>query len=375
MADETHPEPDRAEGTPHPRRTAAVFGHDRAKATLADALGSGRMHHAWLFAGPPGIGKATLAYAFARALISGAPSGGLLDAPPPTLDLSPDHPVARRIAALSEPRLLLIRRAWDDDRKRLKTVITVDETRRLSSFFHLSATDGGRRVVIVDPADEMNESAANALLKLLEEPPRDAVLILISHAPSRLLPTIRSRCRELRLFPLGADALDAAVTAAGLPPSEDPAALAELAQGSVGEAARLAADDGVALYAEIAALLSGAPGLDRPRALRLADAAGQRGAETRRDLTIRLIRLALARLARHGAGAPPAAEAAPGEARLLARLSPDPHAARAWAGLHETLSARTGHALAVNLDPSSVVLDMLLKIDDTAASLTRSPVP
>ena len=375
MADETHPEPDRAEGTPHPRETMRVHGHARARATLLDALRSGRMHHAWLFAGPPGIGKATLAYAFARALLAEAPSGGLLDAPPPTLDLSPDHPVARRVAALSEPRLLLLRRAWDDQAKRLKTVITVDETRRLSSFFHLSATDGGRRVVIVDPADEMNESAANALLKLLEEPPSGAVLILISHAPSRLLPTIRSRCRELRLFPLAPDDLDAAVTDAGLPDAGNAAALAELAQGSVGEAARLLADDGLELYAEIAALIAGAPELDRPRALRLADAAAARGADARRALTVRLMHLALARLARHGAGAPPAAEAAPDEARMLARLSPDPDAARAWADLHATLTARSGHALAVNIDPASVVLDMVLRIDETAASLTKAPAP
>ena len=368
------PEPDRVEGAPHPRETARLIGQEVAETAFLDAFAGGRLHHAWLLTGPRGVGKATLAWRIARFLLADAgDEGGLFGEAPPapaSLDIAPDHPVARRVAALSEPRLKLIRRGWDEKAKRLKTVITVDEVRGLGSFFGLSAAEGGRRVVIVDAADEMNVSAANALLKLLEEPPDRATLLLISHRPARLLPTIRSRCRELRLSSLPPDALAEAAAAAGAAPADDPAALAELSGGSVGEALRLLNNDGLGLYAEIVALAATLPSADRPRAIALAEAAGARGAEDRLDLTLRLLDLVLARLARTGAGHPPAAEAARGEREMLARLSANPASARAWATRQQELSARAGHARAVNLDPATLILDMVLSMNQTAAEVS-----
>ena len=212
MADPAElPEPDRIEGAPHPRETARLYGHEAAEAAFLDAAISGRLHHAWLITGPRGTGKATLAWRLARFLLATPPAGetGLFGAAPPpmSLDIDPEHPVARRMRALSEPGLFLLRRGANDKGDRLSAEIRVDEVRKLKGFFSLSATDGGRRVVIVDAADEMNTAAANAVLKLLEEPPRGAVLLLVSHQPNRLLPTIRSRCRELRLAPLAPDDL------------------------------------------------------------------------------------------------------------------------------------------------------------------------
>lgn len=368
------PEPDRVEGAPHPRETDRLIGQEAAETAFLDAFAGGRLHHAWLLTGPRGVGKATLAWRIARFLLADAgDEAGLFGEAPPapaSLDVAPDHPVARRVAALSEPRLKLIRRGWDEKAKRLKTVITVDEVRGLGSFFGLSAAEGGRRVVIVDAADEMNVSAANALLKLLEEPPDRATLLLISHRPARLLPTIRSRCRELRLSPLSPDALAEATAAAGAAPADDPAALAELSGGSVGEALRLLNNDGLGLYAEIVALAATLPSADRPSAIALADAAGARGAEDRLDLTLRLLDLVLARLARTGAGHPPAAEAARGEREMLTRLSTNPASARAWATRQQELSARAGHARAVNLDPATLILDMVLSMNQTAAEVS-----
>jgi DNA polymerase III subunit delta' len=167
-------EPDRVEGAPHPRETPQIFGQAAAEAAFLDAFRGARLHHGWLLTGPRGVGKATLAWRIARFLLAQPTDGaGLSDAPPPaeTLSVAPDHPVARRVAALSEGRLLLLRRAWDDKNGRLRTQITVDEARKLREFLGLSAPDGGWRAVIVDAADELNPSAANALLKLLEEPP------------------------------------------------------------------------------------------------------------------------------------------------------------------------------------------------------------
>ena len=176
MTDETRPEPDRIEGAPHPRDTASLYGQGVAEARFLEALGSGRMHHAWLITGPRGVGKATLAWRMARVLLTDdpEPEAGLFGAPEPrtSLETDPEHPVIRRIMAGSEPRLFHLRRPWDEKGGRLRAEITVDETRGLKSFFGLSAADGGRRVVLVDAAEEMNTSAANAILKLLEEPPQ-----------------------------------------------------------------------------------------------------------------------------------------------------------------------------------------------------------
>jgi DNA polymerase-3 subunit delta' len=362
------PEPDRAEGAPHPRETAALYGHAAAEAAFLAAHAAGRLHHGWLLAGPQGIGKATFAWRAARFLLAG--EGGALFGPATSLDVPPDHPVARRIRALSEPRLHLVRRGPTDKGDRLSQVIGVEEVRRLARFLTLSAADGGSRAVIVDAADEMNGSAANALLKMLEEPPPRTTFLLVAHRPAGLLPTIRSRCRTLRLSPLTPADLARAIAAAGAP-AEDPAAIAELAGGAPGEAIRLIHAGGLELYRRIVALLATLPRMDRPQALALADWVAERGAEGRFDLAVRLVDTALARAARAGATGRAAPEAAPGEAAAFARLAPDPAAARALADLAQTLGARARAARAVNLDPQALLLDMLLRIDATAGPLAR----
>lgn len=240
----------------------------------------------------------------------------------------------------------------------------------MKGFFNLSAADGGRRVVIVDSADDLNTQSANAMLKILEEPPPRVTILLVSHQPSRLLPTIRSRCRVLRLSPLGSADLAAALAAVG-PAPEDPQAIAELSGGSAGEAIRLGRLDGLALYAQLVTLMAGLPRLDRPRALAFSERGAGRGADATFDLILGLLDLFLARLARSGATGIQPPEAAPGEAGVLARLSPDRQAAQAWAELAQTLSLRARRGRAVNLDPAALLLDMLLRIDETAGSIAQ----
>jgi DNA polymerase-3 subunit delta' len=366
------PEPDRLEGAPHPRETRVVHGHAGAEAEFLRAFCSGRLHHAWMLTGPKGVGKATLAWRLARFLLATPEDdGGMFAAPPPTtLDIPDDHPVARRLLQLAEPRNFLLRRGPNDKETALSQIISVDEVRKMKSFFTLSAADGGRRTAIIDSLDEMNPAAANALLKLLEEPPANVTLFLISHQPARLLPTIRSRCRELRLAPLGPDDLAAALAAAGgsVAP-EEATALAQLSAGSVGEAFRMTNLDGLALYAALTRLFATLPRLDRPQALALAELAAARGAAETFDLLVTLIDVFLARLARTGTTGTLPPEAAPGEAQLLSRLSPQAMAARAWADLAQSLSARARRGKAVNLDPAALLMDMLLRIDETAGTL------
>ncbi|WP_146590123.1 DNA polymerase III subunit delta' [Puniceibacterium confluentis] len=379
MKDETLPEADRVEGAPHPRETTDLIGQGAAEQAFLSAFAADRLHHGWLITGPQGLGKATLAWRIARFLLvtpDPVDDGGMFGAPPPprSLSIAPDHPVMHRTRALSEPGLKLVRRAWDDKAKRLKTQLTVEEVRELKGFFALSATDGGRRVVIVDSVDEMNPSAANAILKLLEEPPARTVLLLISHQPSGLLPTIRSRCRELRLSPLGAADMSAALAQAGADVgAQEAEALAALSAGSVGAALRLLNLDGLKLYADLIALFASLPDLDRPRAIALAESVAARGREERLDLLFTLLDLAVSRLARSGVtGVPPSPEAARGEAQVMARLAPTPQSGRVWAALAQTSGDRARHGRAVNIDPAALVLDALLRLRDCAAENLRA---
>ena len=366
------PEPDRVLDLPHPRHTKHLFGQEQAEAEFLAAYTSDRLHHAWLITGPRGIGKATLAWRLARFLLTTPmDDGGMFGAPEPpkTLDAPQNAAALARIAALSEPRLYLLRRPFNQKTEKLRTEITVDEVRRLKSFFELSASDGGRRVLIVDCMDEMNVNAANALLKLLEEPPKDVVMLLVCHQPAGLLPTIRSRCRILRCAPLGADDMAFALTAAHPEKLEKSAALGELAAGSVGQALELDAAGGLAIYETLLGMFAKGS-LDRATAIQFSEAASARGAVEKQALLFRLIDLFLARLARSGV-AGPAPEAATGEAAILARLCPDVAAARVWATLAAQLGARGKHGRAVNLDPAALILDMLLKIDNTAMRIAR----
>jgi DNA polymerase-3 subunit delta' len=370
------PEPDRLPGAPHPRETPELFGQDAAGAAFLEAFASGRLHSGWLISGPRGVGKATLAWKIATFLVSRpteSAEAGLFGAPPPpdTLAIPPDHPDARLVMAGAHPRLHLLRRGPNDRGDRLSAEIRADVVRGMKRFFHLSATDGGRRAVIVDAADEMNASAANALLKDLEEPPARTTLLLVAHRPSRLLPTIRSRCRELRLTPLGPDDMARALAQAGVEVAET-AALAALSGGSVGEANRLAKGDGLALYGDLVKLVSGAPRMDRTIAIKLAEACVGARNDARYDMTLDLLDRLIARLARAGVTGPPEVQAAPGEARLAARLAPDARAARAWADLGQRLTERSRRGRAVNLDPASLVLDMVLKIEETARAVATA---
>ncbi|MBU2956582.1 DNA polymerase III subunit delta' [Paracoccus sp. C2R09] len=361
------PEADRVPGAPHPRHAPRVLGHDAAIASFTEAALSNRLHHAWMLTGPRGVGKATLAWAMARWLISGGSS--------PDLRTDPDSPEIRRIASLAEPRLQLIRRPWDDKAGRLSAQITVDEIRKLLSFFHLSSAEGGRRVAIIDAADDMNPQAANALLKVLEEPPADAVILIVAHQPAGLLPTIRSRCRTLRLQSLNPGQMAHILTDMGI--DEDAEALSALSDGSVGEALRLAGQDGLDRYQELVDLFATLPRMDRLAASKFADGAAGRATATGDpfDLTITVIDRFLTRLARAGLMGAPLPQAARGEGALMARLSADDMAARAWADAQARLSARARAGRAVNLDPSALVMDMVLELAQLPPAQSAPPHP
>lgn len=268
---------DQLEDFPHPREALRLFGHGQAEQAFLDAYRLGRLHHAWIIAGPEGIGKATLAYRIAKFLFAH---------PAPELaaratDLSvPDNSLAhRRVAAQGHADLFVLRRTINEKTGKLRTEIAVEDTRAIIDRFYQSAGEGGWRVCIVDSADEWNRSTANALLKTLEEPPPRTIFLIVAHQPGRLLPTIRSRARLLSLAPLADADLQAAVRSVA-PTATDQALAAMMAgaDGSVRRALTLLDEDIAAAGALTRQLLDQLPALNWPKIMGLADmVAGRKG--------------------------------------------------------------------------------------------------
>jgi len=259
-----------------PRETDVLFGHAQAERALLDAYKSGRIPHAWLIGGPPGIGKATLAYRLARFVLAHPdPTEPAVQAAT-SLAVEPDEPVARRVAVQAQADLLAIERVLNEQTGKLYTVIRVEDIRRTVSFFGSTAGEGGWRVAIIDAVDDLAREGANALLKVLEEPPPRTLLLLVSHSPGRELPTIRSRCRRLLLRPLGDDEVVRAVAAATGRDASDPdmQEAARAAGGSVGRALALLDGSALALRQRVLDLFAQLPNPD-PLALHaLGDALG-----------------------------------------------------------------------------------------------------
>lgn len=360
---EAFPEADRLEGFPHPRETAQLFGHEAAQDELRRNFARGHMHHAWLICGGIGIGKATLAYRLARYALANPD-----ERDEGRLDVVPASAAARQVRVLSHPGLLVLRRPYDPRSKKIMSVITVDEVRRLKSFLGLTAGDEAWRVVIVDSADELNPNAANAILKSLEEPPPRTLFVLISSEPGALLPTVRSRCRRVDLSPLGSadlhDAAQAALDAAGIeaPEAAQWSRVQSLAEGSVRRALQLVTAGGLESYEGISRILAALPRVDWPAAHALADTLAASGSEQRFDAFIDLLLDTLGRLGRSRAQAGPAsADAAPGTRLITADGLPD--WAEMWAAL---LRERTETDL-LNLDRKAFLLRILNRLQQSTA--------
>jgi DNA polymerase-3 subunit delta' len=259
---------DPAESITRPRRTIGWFGHAEAEQALLEAYRSGRIPHAWLIGGERGIGKATLAYRLARLVLAHPDPVAPTVQNAKSLAVAGDHPAARRIAGEVHSGLLVIRRVINEKTGKLFTEIRVEDVRRTVEFFGNTAGEGGWRVAIVDPIEELNAPGENALLKVLEEPPPRSLLLLVTHAPGRVLPTIRSRCRTLLLRPLApADVAHAAAMALGeSAPTAEIRAAAKAADGSVGRALMLLEGDALELRQQVMDALDRLPQLD-PRDL------------------------------------------------------------------------------------------------------------
>jgi len=255
-------EEDDEAGGLHPRETLQLFGHAQAERSLLDAYRSGRIPHAWLIRGPRGIGKATLAYRVARFVLAHPDPADPAVQAARSFDLDPSHPVARRVAVQAQGDLLVLERTLNE-RGKLRQDIAVDDVRRTVSFFGSTAGEGGWRIAIVDAVDELNDAGANALLKVIEEPPPRTLILLVSHARGLVMPTIRSRCRVLDLRPLAAaDVAPAAAAALGRDVDAEVMEVAALAEGSVERALAMLEGPDLALRRRLSEMLQRLPETD-----------------------------------------------------------------------------------------------------------------
>ena len=373
---------------PEPRENSRLLGHAEAERHLLDAWAGGKLAHGWLITGPKGIGKMTLACRFARFLLANPDGAGEDDlfaaepAPPPqSLEVAEEHPVFRRISANGHADLHIVERGFASDRdagtepanRKRQTVISVDDIRSACRSMALTSSEGGWRIVIVDGADEMNANAANALLKLLEEPPARSVLILVAHSGGRLPPTIASRCCRLRLRPLEPDTLSELLGV--YRPQLDGDArrrLIGLAEGSIGRALALADGEGLAVHDDLMALLAGLPDLDTSAAHEFTRRFGRRDTDlawqTATDLVTRCLNRMIGAGARRSGLAAAGFDAEDAECltRLLGMASLD-----CWLGVWEKTSDLFAQANAVHLDRRQVMLDVLGILQAAARSGTR----
>jgi DNA polymerase-3 subunit delta' len=283
-------EPDQLEGAPHPREQYAFFGHREGEEAFVEGLRSGRLHHAWLVGGPQGIGKATLAYRVARTVLDPRRSR---DPAVSDLSTSADNPVARQVAALSHPNLAILRRAPATDKKGPSATIPVEAVRRALTMFGSTAADGGYRVCIVDSAEDLTISSANALLKMIEEPPPRSIFLIVSHAPQRVLPTIRSRCRRLLLRPLEDAEIRAVIGSLGAPWTGMPGEVVDQAlrygEGSVRRTLELLDAEKVGFIEQVTRLLQALPRTDTRQVHALAESLARRDADDSYELTLETV--------------------------------------------------------------------------------------
>jgi DNA polymerase III subunit delta' len=328
----------------HPRRRTDLIGHRGAEDTLLRQLGSGRMHHGWLFAGPRGIGKATLAYRLARFLLAFPDLRAATERT--SLFVPAEAPVAHRIAARGHADLITLERAYDAKTERLKTEIAVDDVRKASAFFGRTAGEGGWRICIVDAAEDLNTESANALLKILEEPPSRSLFILVSHQAGRLLATIRSRCLRLDLSPLTVAEAVAVVATMADQPGDEIERAARLSKGSPGRALELLNSQGAKYFDLLRQIMSRSQNIDLAAKISIAD--GLQGRDMAEDFTIfsELLLSLVGDLARRAA--------LTGQGAALARA-------------HEEIGHSLRLANALNLDRRQTILEALTVLGSAKA--------
>lgn len=350
------------DGSRPPRLCQQLAGQDAAVGQFMKNLADGRVHHAWILTGAKGIGKASFAYQAAGFLLHHKnPVAAANDAN--TLDIPADSESRQLIMNNAHPDLMVITRPYDEKKNKFKTAISIDDIRKIRHFFQRTAGMGGWRVCIVDCADEMTISAANALLKSLEEPPTNALFFIIAHHPGKLLPTILSRCTQLPLKPVETETVNRLLVAEKPElDSNAAAAISYLGNGSIGRALEIADQDGLDVYREMIDLLAQAPALDIAALHQFANRVANRKNEAQFENFFIFLTEWLHRMVRDSAAGQATPVLFEGEGQAMTGLLANSRL-EDWVEVWEKVTALCSSAKALNLDRKQTVIECFSLIE------------
>ncbi len=370
MHDSEIVEADQVPGACHPRFTFTLVGQDEAEKRLLDAYNRGRLNHGWLINGPNGVGKATLAWRIAKFLLVRArTSPGPEPCPAVSLQVEPDESAIRHLLALTERQIMLLRRNTDPDSGRVDPQITVASVRELINFFSYTSADQAMKIAIIDCAEEMNLSSVNALLKLLEEPPRQSLLLLVCNSRSLLPETIISRCRIVNCRPLPHSDVEKLLHIQTNGTCRNSRALVELSQGSIGQAMHIRHEQGVRLYRSLVETLASFPDCSGHQIVQLArQGNGSEGMQFTELFSFLMLSL-IQRTARYAVDEVLNAEIVPGERQVLLHLVQSCNSPQVWADTFGELASMMFDSRRVNIDNFSTIVGSFTRLERVA---TRS---
>ena len=372
---------DKIAGAPHPMLANEIIGHSSQKLSFLSSFASNRLPQCWLLAGDMGIGKASFAWLIAKFLLTTKyqPADLKIDLNETNINsiLEPQSgSTLNRIISGSEQRVYIVRRGYNEKRKAFFKNISIEDVRKLQSYCSLSIADGGKRIIIIDTADDLNKSSSNALLKLLEEPPKNTIFLLISHQPNLLLPTIKSRCQKLSFSNLDQTDLGAVLTAIGckIEPSDE-VALSILSKGSAGAACRLTNSNCINLYRDILNIASSLPNLNTNKILQLSQNYFAKAKPSEFEIFIEMMQHFFSRLCKTGVMQKPVLPSVTdNEAKIMKSLCPNLKSARLWSEAANISLAKLNKGYLLNIDIESLILDAFIYLEECYQTIYRTRI-
>ena len=372
---------DKIAGAPHPMLANEIIGHSSQKLSFLSSFASNRLPQCWLLAGDMGIGKASFAWLIAKFLLTTKyqPADLKIDLSKTNINsiLEPQSgSTLNRIISGSEQRVYIVRRGYNEKRKAFFKNISIEDVRKLQSYCSLTIADGGKRIIIIDTADDLNKSSSNALLKLLEEPPKNTIFLLISHQPNLLLPTIKSRCQKLSFSNLDQTDLGAVLTAIGckIEPSDE-VSLSILSKGSAGAACRLINSNCINLYRDILNIASSLPNLNTNKILQLSQNYFAKAKPSEFEIFIEMMQHFFSRLCKTGVMQKPVLPSVTdNEAKIMKSLCPNLKSARLWSDVANISLAKLNKGYLLNIDIESLILDAFIYLEECYQTIYRTRI-
>lgn len=372
---------DKMAGAPHPMQTKEIIGHNAQKLNFVSSFANNRLPQCWLLAGDKGIGKASFAWQVSKFLLTTThkPADLKIDLNSTDINsiLEPQSgSTLSRIISGSEQRIYIVRRAYNENKKAFLKNISIEEIRKLQSYCSLSIADGGKRIIIIDSADDLNKSSGNALLKLLEEPPKNTLFLLISHKPNVLLPTIKSRCQKLSFSNLDQADLAAVLGAIGckIDQSEENA-LSILSKGSAGAACRIINSNCINLYKDILKIISSLPNLNINRTLQLSQDYFSKAKPDNFEIFYEMMQQFFSRLCKTAAMQSAMLPSVSNEeARIMSNLCPSRKSASLWSEAANITLAKLNKGYLLNINIESLIVDAFIYLEKCYKAISQNRI-